>query len=80
MLVELNQEVDWTMFQILEAILWELQEIPGLGFLRGLREQINLKRGQYEKKIQVLNNRRKDLMNSGNRIRNARKELKQRDE
>lgn len=78
--IDFNQKVDGTMFQILEAILWELQEIPGLGFLRSLREQITLKRGQYEKKIHVLNNRRKDLMNSGNRIRNARKGLKQRDE
>jgi hypothetical protein len=68
------------MFQILEAILWELQEIPGLTFLRGFREQISLKRNQYEKKLNTLNNRRKDLMNSGNRIREARKGLKRRDE
>ncbi len=68
------------MIDFLEEIFWELQDIPGLGFLRGIREQINLKRTQLQRKKDVFDNRRNAFAKSGARLKSMRKGAKRRDE
>jgi hypothetical protein len=66
------------MIDFLEEIFWELQDIPGLGFLRNIREQISLKRTQLQRKKDVIDNRRKVFTDRGSRLKTMRKGSKRR--
>lgn len=49
------------MIEFLEDIIYELKDIPGLGFLKGIREGIATKRLRMKKKLHELNVRKNSI-------------------
>ncbi len=49
------------MFDLLENILHELKNVPGLSFLKRLHAQLTLKRTRLRSKMQILKNQKNDF-------------------
>ena len=49
------------MFEFLENILFELKNVPGLGFLKRLHADLSVKSSKARTKMQTLKNRKNDI-------------------
>ena len=49
------------MFDLLESILYELKNVPGLSFLKKIHADLALKSSRARSKLQVLKNQKNDI-------------------
>ncbi len=66
------------MFEFLESILFELKDIPGLAFLKGIHADLKVKSSRARSRMQAVRNKQKDLATISERVGRSAKGSKRR--